>query len=291
MTEAKMPVPQRIAVLAHPGMPEAVVDKDRVKSAFQDYRIDVVSGILDDNPIRKRISNGDFDLLVILGGDGAILRAGHLCAASNTPILGINYGRFGFLMEIQRSNWREYIPRLMQGHYHYESRMMLSCEHWRGSEKINEWEVLNEVVVCRGQLVKPLHITASVDGEFLTTYVADGLIAATPTGSTAYALAAGGPILPPELRNILLVPVAPHLSVDRAIILAEGARVSITAQSNHQAVLSVDGQNPILMMEKDRVDVLAGDHSLHFIRFFDAGYFYRSLMSHMEQNPATGSIR
>ena len=151
--------------------------------------------------------------------------------------------------------------------------------------------MLNEVVVCRGQLVKPLHISAFVDGEFLTTYVADGLIAATPTGSTAYALAAGGPILPPELRNILLVPVAPHLSVDRAIILSEGARVSITAQSDHQAVLSVDGQNPILMENQDRVDVYSGEHSLRFIRFFDAGYFYRSLMSHMEQNPATGNTR
>ena len=291
MTAEKKPALKRIAILAHPGMPDAVADTDQVRSAFLAYQVTVESSILDDDKLRKRISSGEFDLLIVLGGDGAILRAGHLCAASNTPILGINYGRFGFLMEIQRGNWMEYIPRLMQGEYHYESRMMLACEHWRGKEKLEDWEVLNEVVVCRGQLVKPLHISAFVDGEFLTTYVADGLIAATPTGSTAYALAAGGPILPPELRNILLVPVAPHLSVDRAIILSEGARVSITAQSDHQAVLSVDGQNPILMENQDRVDVYSGEHSLRFIRFFDAGYFYRSLMSHMEQNPATGNSR
>ena len=291
MMAEKMPIPKTVAILVHPGMVNPVNEIEQVSSAFHTYQIEMFSGRLDDSRLGKRVSNGDFDLVVVLGGDGSILRAGHLCASSNTPILGINHGRFGFLMELQRQNWQEYIPRLMTGDYHLEKRMMLCAEHWREEKKLNEWEVLNEVVVCRGQLVKPLHLTAYVDGEFLSTYVADGLIAATPTGSTAYALAAGGPIMPPELRNILLVPVAPHLSVDRAVILSEGTRVSITATSDHQAVLSVDGQNPILITEKDRVDVYTGDHSLHFIRFFDAGYFYRSLMSHMEQNPATGNSR
>ncbi|MBA4420367.1 MAG: NAD(+) kinase [Anaerolinea sp.] len=287
----KMPIPQRIAIVAHSGMPDAFQEIDRVKSALGAYPVEVVSGRLDDAALRKSIASGEYDLAIVLGGDGSILRTGHLCATSNTPILGINFGRFGFLMEIQRANWMEYIPQLMQGNYRYESRMMLNAEHWRAGEKLGEWDVVNEVVVCRGQLVKPVHITAYVDNELLSTYVADGLIAATASGSTAYALAAGGPIMPPELRNILLVPVAPHLSVDRAVILAEGAQVSITARSDHQAVLSVDGQNPILLLEHDRVEVSAGDHTLRFVRFFDAGYFYRSLMSHMEQNPAADNYQ
>jgi NAD+ kinase len=291
MMAQSMPVPQNIIILAHPGMQVAVQDMDLVKTTLLEHGLKTSSSQLNDHQIHRRIAAREFDLAIVLGGDGAILRAGHLCAGSDTPILGINYGRFGFLIELQRQNWMEYIPRMMRGDYHYESRMMLCSELWRGKEKINEWEVLNEVVVCRGQLVKPLHITAYVNGEFLTTYVADGLIASTPTGSTAYALAAGGPILPPELRNILLIPVAPHLSVNRAIILAEGTRVSITAHSDHQAVLSVDGQNPVLVTDNDRVDVYAGDHSLRFIRFLGGGYFYRSLMSHMEQNPATGLTR
>lgn len=282
---------RKIAILVHPGMADPADDIQLVSQALQPYQAEVTTGKLDDRHIRARVMDGEFDLAIVMGGDGSILRAGHLCAASNTPILGINYGRFGFLIELQRQNWQDYIPRLMAGEYHLEKRMMLCAEHWRDEKKIDEWEVLNEVVVCRGQLVKPLHLTAYVDGELLCTYVADGLIAATPTGSTAYALAAGGPIMPPELRNILLVPVAPHLSVDRAVILSEGTRVSITASSDHQAVLSVDGQNPILINNKDRVDVYSGDHSLQFIRFFDAGYFYRSLMSHMEQNPAAGVSR
>jgi NAD+ kinase len=124
----------------------------------------------------------------------------------------------------------------------------------------------------------------------LTTYVADGLIAATPTGSTAYALAAGGPILPPELRNILLVPIAPHLSIDRAVVLSEGAAVVITVRSEN-AVLSVDGQPPETLAEEDRVTVRAAGNPARFVRFGDRGYFYRTITAYMNQNPALGIPR
>jgi NAD+ kinase len=130
-----------------------------------------------------------------------------------------------------------------------------------------------------------------VDDRHLTTYFADGLIIATPTGSTAYALAAGGPILPPDLRNILLVAVAPHLSIDRAIVLAEGSSVNVTVETDHQAVLSVDGQAPIHLTNGDQVHVRASDHTCNFIRFQDPGYFYRNLTPHMSNNPVTGTNR
>jgi NAD+ kinase len=124
----------------------------------------------------------------------------------------------------------------------------------------------------------------------LTTYIADGLIAATATGSTAYALAAGGPILPPELRNILIVPIAPHLSVDRAVVLAEGSSISIEVKSEN-AVLSVDGAVPTDLAEDDRVDIRVAGYTAQFVRFGDAGYFYRNLTAHMNQNPAIGMSR
>ena len=169
--------------------------------------------------------------------------------------------------------------------------MMLLAEHWRKDKKLGAWDVLNEVVVSRGQVVRPVRLTASIDGRFLTTYVADGLIAATPTGSTGYAMAAGGPILPPELRNILLVPVAPHLSIERAIVLAEGSSVEIKVKTEHQAVMSVDGQAPIQMLDDDRVEARMGEHTVKFIRFQDPGYFYRNLTPHMSQNPSVGNHR
>jgi NAD+ kinase len=237
------------------------------------------------------VKDGEFDLLIALGGDGTMLRAGHLCGPIQVPILGINLGRFGFLMEVRQQQWRDFVPRLLAGDYWLEKRMMLCAEQWRAGERLGSWDVLNEVVVSRGQFIRPVHLTALVDGRFLTTYVADALIAATPTGSTAYALAAGGPILPPELRNILLVPVAPHLSLDRAIVLAEGSSVSIAVRADHQAVFSVDGQVPVGLSDDDRVDISAGKHTVQFVRFHDPGYFYRNLTPHMSQNPSTGNQR
>ncbi len=148
---------------------------------------------------------------------------------------------------------------------------------------VGNWDALNEVVVGRGQTLRPVRLSAAVDGRHLTSYVADGLIAATATGSTAYALAAGGPILPPELRNILLVPIAPHLSVDRAVVLAEGSTVSIRVNGEN-AVLSVDGQPSITLMEDDSIDAHAAEVTTQFVRFGDPGYFYQNLTAHMNEN-------
>src|SRR5688500_7241461 len=164
-----------------------------------------------------------------------------------------------------------------------ENRMMLHADHIRADESLGSWDALNEVVVARSQSVRPIRLSALVDGRLLTSYVADGLIASSPPGSTAYALAAGGPILPPELRNILLVPIAPHLSVDRAVVLSEGSMVSMTNRGEN-AVFSVDGQPPITLLEDDHVDVRAADVTTRFIRFGDPGYFYRNLTAHMNEN-------
>ena len=281
----------RIAVVSHPHLLKAEKEAAEIAVFFEAQGLELTNGLLDDDSIKERIRAGEFDLLIALGGDGTMLRAGHLCAPNQVPILGINLGHFGFLMEIREDEWRDYLPRLLTGDYWLENRMMLCAEHWRNDRKIGAWDVLNEVVVGRGEIVRPVRLEASVDGRFLTTYVADGLIAATPTGSTAYALAVGGPILPPELRNILLVPIAPHLSIDRAIVLAEGSSVTIVMHTSHKAVISVDGQPSIHMLDGDRVEARAGDHTTQFVRFKDPGYFYRNLTPHMSQNPSTGNSR
>ena len=125
------------------------------------------------------------------------------------------------------------------------------------------------------------------DRELLdSVFVADAVIASTATGSTAYAMAAGGPILSPELRNILLVPVAPHLSIEQSLVLSEDVLVSVTVHTSHQAVISIDGQHPIHMLTGDRVEIQASDHIVQFIRFLDPGYFYRNLIPYMDQNPS-----
>jgi NAD+ kinase len=194
--------------------------------------------------------------------------------------LGINLGRLGFLIQIERGEWREMLERLFKGEAWIEYRMMLYVRHIRAGEMLGSWHALNEAVVSRGQNQRPVHLSASVDGRLLTSYVCDGLIASTATGSTAYALAAGGPNLPPELRNILLVPIAPHLSVDRGVVLSEGSSVSIMVKGEN-TVLSVDGQAPMPLAEEDRVDIKAAEYTAQFVRFGDPGYFYRNLNAHM----------
>lgn len=236
--------------------------------------------------LRQILQPGQVDVLIALGGDGTMLRAGHLCAPLQIPVLGINLGRFGFLMEVRQEEWQRRLPLLLSGQYWLEERMMLWATHLRGEQKLGEWSVLNEVVVCRGQIVRPVRLRAAVDGYPLSTYIADGLIVATPTGSTAYALAVGGPIMPPELRSILIVAVAPHLSMDRAVILPEEAVVTVTVQSSHQAVMSVDGQPPVALENDDVVRVEANHNTVKFVRFQDRGYFYRNLNAYMELNPA-----
>ena len=276
-------IPQRPVITAYPKMPKAFAEAEAMSLYLKEKGIEAPFGSLFDEDLRKRVRAGEFDLLIAAGGDGSVLRAGHLCAPSNVPILGVNLGRIGFLIQVDRHEWREYFDRMLQGEAWIEDRMMLHAEHVRAGESMGNWNALNEAVVGRGQYLRPVKMTASVDNLQLTSYVADGLIASTPTGSTAYALAAGGPILPPELRNILLVPIAPHLSVDRAVVLAEGSSVSLTVQSDN-AIMSVDGQPPVNLMEDDQVIVYAADVTTQFIRFGDPGYFYRNLTAHMNEN-------
>jgi NAD+ kinase len=280
-------IPDRIAVAYKPG---ADAEAQQVSVFLKDHGVtSVFACSIMEEKLHQRIESGQVDALIVLGGDGSMLNASHLCAKAGVPILGINTGSFGFLMELKKNGWQKYVSRLLNGDYRREERMLLSAQLWHSDTLKQSWEVVNEVVVCRGQQVKPIRLHASVNGYPMASYVADGLIVSTPTGSTAYALAAGGAIMPPELRNMLIVPVAPHLSLDRAIILSEGSSVTITANTIHQAVLSADGQEAVNLEKDDFVKVEASQRNVTFIRFHDPGYFYRNLNRYIEQNPSTNA--
>jgi NAD+ kinase len=284
------PSVHRIAIVVRPGSTDTLSEGAVIQQWLKSHGVSSTVTTTDNQHLRRKISQGEYDLLIALGGDGTMLRAGHLAAPQGLPILGINLGKFGFLMQLSREDWADTLPRLLAGDYKVENRMMLQAQQWRGDERLRTSQVINEVVVARGQVVRPIRIHAEVDGYPLASYVADGLIASTPTGSTAYALAVGGPIMPPELRNILIMPVAPHLSMDRAVILPEGASVVITVDSDHEAVMSVDGHEPALIRNQDRVTVTASDLSVKFVVFQEPGYFYRNLSNYMEQNPSIGDF-
>ncbi len=282
---------KRIVITVHPKMSGVNEQAQQVCDFLQNLGVEVEICKTDNCDLPQKLAAGKVDILIALGGDGTMLRAGHLTAPYSIPLLGINMGRFGFLMQLGRDDWQEYLPRLVNGDFQIENRIMLKAEHWRGDKLMGSFEVMNEVVVCRGQVVRPIRIRAEVDGYTLASYVADGLIASTPTGSTAYAMAVGGPIMPPELRNILIVPVAPHLSMDRAVILPAGACVNFFPSSDHQAVMSIDGHAPVPLKNDDRVSIEASDHQVNFVVFQDPGYFYRNLSRYMEQNPSIGGIK
>jgi NAD+ kinase len=285
------PAPRRIAIATHPRLPEADALGDQIAAHLRSLGLTARCASLYDHDLRRGVEAGSYDMLIALGGDGTMLRAGHLCGPHGVPVLGVNLGRFGFLTEVTREGWQASLDRVIAGDYWLERRMMLHAEHLHARQVRGSWEVLNECVVGRGETVRPVRLTAEIDGRYLTTYVADALLVATPTGSTAYALAVGGPILPPELRNILLVAVAPHLSVDRALVLHEGSKVVVTVHTDHQAALSADGQPPVALQDNDQVAVRASDHTVLFARVQDPGYFYANLTSRMNQNPSSGEER
>lgn len=213
-----------------------------------------------------------------------MLRAARMCAAENVPVLGINTGYLGFLTETSPEAWDESAGALLAGRYWVEHRMMIHCEVRRSSVMIGQTDALNDVVISRGAIAKSIHLQTYIDGGWATTYHCDGLIIATPTGSTAYALAVGGPILPPEIKNILVVPVAPHLSMDRPMVLSQGATVEVVVDpyTNNQVVLSVDGEMIASLEPSDQIIVRASDRVSRFIRLRDRNYFYRSLLDRLE---------
>ena len=230
---------------------------------------------------RSVLSWEEADLLVTLGGDGSILQVARAAAPYGTPLLGVNLGRVGFLTEADPVTWRNVLSRALVGDYWVEERMMLQVSAHRGGQELTQAVALNDVVVGRGARACVVYLHTEVDGGDLATYVADGLIVATPTGSTAYALAAGGPVLPPQLRNILLVPVAPHLSMARPIVLSEGVTVRITVTGGRPAVLAVDGEVRAQLEDGDEVTVEASPHVAHFARVQERTYFYKTLVARL----------
>ena len=199
--------------------------------------------------------------------------------------MGIQAGTLGFLVEVKDDDLTAKLDRLLEGDFRIESRMMLNAELVRDDIVNGRWDVINEIVISRGSDVRPIEVRVDLSEGFLASYKADGLIVSTATGSTAYAFSAGGPILPPELRNMLILPVSPHLSLDRGVVLAEGAKVTLRKKSDNDAILSVDGMRPIYLNNSDRVVVSGNKNSLRMVRFGEPNYFYRDLATVMRLNP------
>ncbi len=278
--------PGRIAVAWHPDLDEAKAMSAEIVCELKKRSLDRVDCYsLNDADFRDRLREGNYDLMIALGGDGTMLRAGKLGAPVAVPVMGVNFGHFGFLVETQKDEWRERLDDLLNGNWETDERMMIRVEHYRRNSLINEWEVLNDVVLARGLSIRPIHLNVHINEVALAEYVADALILSTATGSTAYSKSAGGPILRPDMRNMLLMPVAPNLCVDRCLVLPATDTICFTPGGNVEAVISPDG-NPVSFLDfGDRVFAKAAEHSALFVRFGDKGNFYRNITRYMQRNP------
>ncbi|MGQ9627345.1 MAG: NAD(+)/NADH kinase [Anaerolineae bacterium] len=274
---------EKVGVLYRPGSPQSGHLAEEITRQLEAWELRPWVASVQEKREELEARLGELDLLITLGGDGTILRAARMAASHRVPILGINLGRLGFLAELEPEDWREGLEQVMEGNFWLEERMMLRVELWRGGKMLNSCDALNEAVIGRGSPPRMVHLATYIDGHYLTTYVADGVIVATATGSTAYALAAGGPILSPEMKDILLIPLAPHLNLDRALILPPTVTVRVEATAGDRAELSVDGQALASLEENDCAQTRASPHSCLFARTREPAYFFLTLMDRLRR--------
>ena len=234
-------------------------------------------------------SNAPADLLITLGGDGTILRVAQHAAPDGIPLLGINLGRVGFLTEASPEDWPSALQRVLSGEGYVEKRMMLCVTLLRGGVTIAQEQALNDAAISRGALARTVRLSTFVDGALLTRYVADGLILSTPTGSTAYAYAVGGPILPPWLENIVMIPAAPHLSLDRPFVLDAEAVIEVRTETEIPGMLSVDGRMEGELENGDVVRVERSKMSAQFLRLRSRDDFYATLVERLTPHNSIAS--
>lgn len=244
--------PKKIGIIAHTGKPGAAELVKAVTKEFSRFSIAVAIEKETARLVGKRSSSSvaklaaETDLLVVLGGDGTILSvAGHLGAATK-PIFGINVGSLGFLTCVSSGSYREAVEHIAKGKITFSERTLLEVRMEGGKGKDKGIIGLNDAVFSRGEISRLIRLRTRVNGEALTEFNADGLIVATPTGSTAYSLSAGGPIMAPESGVFVITPICPHVLTNRSIIASDNSLIEVeVTERDYPVFLTVDGRDPI----------------------------------------------
>ena len=214
------------------------------------------------------------DFLIVLGGDGTLLSVARLVGVKEVPILGVNLGGLGFLTEVPLEELYAILEEVLSGQYQFSERLMLTCRIHRQGERIAEYSVLNDVILNKGALARIIEMETYVDSEYLTTYRADGLIISTPTGSTAYSMAAGGPIIYPSLQALVLTPICPHTLTNRPLVIPNRVRVEVSLISENEDVyLTLDGQVGFALRYRDVVEIKSSEHGIKLVKSSHRGYY------------------
>lgn len=216
----------------------------------------------------------ELTLALTLGGDGTLLNTAREIAPHGVPVCGINMGQLGFLTEIELVELAPSIDRLIRGDYYIEERLMLDTVIVRGNDRITVPSALNDVVVAKGGFSRMIRLKLFIDDHLTANYPADGLIVATPTGSTGYSLSAGGPIVSPNLRVTVITPICPHSLNTRSLIVSDKEEIRIETQATHDdIVLTVDGQTVYSLKTNDKIMLHRSAARARFVKFNDRSYF------------------
>ena len=271
---------RRVAVLAKPDTPEG----QRIASELGSWLHARGVAVRFDEHTARALGRKDgiradtippgTDLVIVAGGDGTLLSAARLAGPLGIPILGVNFGGLGFMTELQPEELYTALTRVLKGEYEIEEREALRVRFRRGRKILGEYALLNDAVVTKTALARMLVIELRIDAELVATYTSDGLIIATPTGSTAYNLSAGGPILDPRMSAFVIAPICPHAMSYRPLVVPGSVRIEVTLRSlTEEAYLTLDGQVGFPMRQLDAIVVDRHPRSVRLLRVARRGYF------------------
>ena len=223
---------------------------------------------------RSKMAEKSPEFALVLGGDGTMLSAARAVAQAGIPIMGVNVGALGFLTEVQLEELYPTLEALVQNRCQVEARSMIHCHLVRGGERIAHYDAMNDAVVGKGAIARVNEFEVRVDGEFVAAYKADGLIVSTPTGSTAYSLAAGGPVLAPDVEAVIITPISPHALTHRPLVVKDTSEVRVLVKSvGEEAYLTVDGQVGVAVLDGDEVTCRKSARQVRLLRLTRRTFF------------------
>lgn len=254
---------QRVGLLGrreHPGVGQIVADlltllDERGVEVTLEDRLATLAHFEKRHMLPRDVLGERVDLAIVIGGDGSLLSAARTLVRHNTPVIGINRGRLGFLTDVSPDELRKQVTEVLDGNYHQDSRFLLDVQVMRGDSVIGEAEALNDIVVNSGTSAQMIEFELTVNGEFVYRLNADGLIISTPTGSTAYSMSAGGPIMNPELDAVVLVPMFPHSLTSRPIVVHGDSeiRIDVVSRNHIHPPVTCDGQVSLTALPGDAI--------------------------------------
>ncbi|MGM0471976.1 MAG: NAD(+)/NADH kinase [Bacillota bacterium] len=281
----------RIGVVLNPTKEAAVEAVKKAIAWLREHQIDYLIDYESAESVGEENCSASYqamanqvDALVVFGGDGTLLNVARTFATAAVPILGVNLGGLGFLTDVELERLDQALAELVAGEFEIEERMMLEAEVIRDEEVVEQVIAVNEVVVTKGCFSRVIELSVHLDGEYLTTYPADGVIVSSPTGSTAYSLSAGGPIVNPQLDSLVVTPICPHTLHARSLVTTKEETVEIKVESNHDDVmLTADGQQSLNLLASDEIRVRKSQLVTKLIKLADSN-FYKILQNRLQRS-------